>query len=131
MEVFPKWIIEGNSLVIRKATFHREIAENVNNVKGGGWFEFDRDREAFILYGKSEDFGRCSKETVHDAVSRRNVGRFINDERYVNMKIYFSSSDKLEDALDDMVELVPYEINEEEKNFEHLKIACPVLLRRR
>lgn len=102
-------------MIIGKASFHRELATNVKNVKGGGWYEFDRERDAFILYAKSEDFGKCSKESVHDAVSRGFVGRYLKDDRYSRYKFYLSSSDKLEDALNNMVELVPYETEKQEE----------------
>lgn len=118
MDVFPKWIIEDNSLIIGKVSFHRQLAQNVNNVKGGGWFEYDSETNAFILYGRSEDFGMVSKETVHDAVSRGYIGRYLKDKRYKDHKIYFSSSGRLEDALNNLEELIPYEVEETEDVFE-------------
>ncbi len=117
MELFPKWIIEDSTLIIGKASFHRHLATNTNNVRGGGWYHFDFDREAFILYGKSEDFGRCSKELVHALISAGNVGRSLNDDRYKGYKFYFSSSDKLENALDNAEELIPNEFKREPITF--------------
>lgn len=35
-DVFPKFIVEGNELIIGKCTFHKQLATDPAKVKGGG-----------------------------------------------------------------------------------------------
>lgn len=46
MDVYPKFIIEtdpelGDCLIVSKCTFHKQLATDVNAVKGG-WYVYDR-----------------------------------------------------------------------------------------
>lgn len=78
MSVFPKFIIEyddlvGNILIIAKCTFHKQLASDVKLVRGGGWYNFDRDTNTFTLSGESEDFGRAKLEDIQDCIMRGQV----------------------------------------------------------
>ena len=56
----PKFIIEGDKLVLGKVVFHKHLVTTKGehkNIKGGGWFRYDFDNDAFILSGQSVDFG--------------------------------------------------------------------------
>ncbi len=69
MDVFPKWIVEdlqedGVCLILGKATYHKQIAHTVKNVKGGGWWRKDEEAKEFYLHGTSEDFGSPSMEDL-------------------------------------------------------------------
>ncbi len=98
MNVNPKWIIEQDSLVIRKAIFHKDIAKVEKDVIGGGWFYYDSKDNSFLLYSKSEDFGSVTKEQILDCIAKNKVGRFLNDDRYMNHTIKFSKKEWLSEA---------------------------------
>lgn len=60
--LFPKFIIEGDSLIISKVKYHKEIVTDRSQVKGGGWFKWNSpNNEMLIFYGQSEDFGPAKR----------------------------------------------------------------------
>lgn len=73
MDVFPKFIIEGDSLIIGKVTYHKELATDVSNVRGGGVFDYDNDTHTFTLYGESSQFGGVSLEDIKECFAKGNV----------------------------------------------------------
>jgi len=60
----PKFIIQGDKLIISKCEFHRDIADLDKPVKGGGWFRYDKTINRFRLYGKSEEFGEATLKDI-------------------------------------------------------------------
>lgn len=84
-DVFPKFIVEGNNLVIGKCTFHKQLATDPANVKGGGMWDWDRDQKEVFLYGDSVDFGFAKPEDIKACINAGNVflsyigGRNISD----------------------------------------------------
>ena len=64
MDIFPKFIVEGNNLIICKCTYHRQLVTNEEEVKGGGWFQFDRDTPTFTLSDDSHQYGKASIEDI-------------------------------------------------------------------
>ena len=67
MDSFPKFIIEtddeiGDCLIISKCTYHHQLAIDKTKVKGGGWWTLKEN--VFVLYEKSEQFGRASLEDI-------------------------------------------------------------------
>jgi hypothetical protein len=87
-EVFPKFIVEDNHLVIGKCTFHKQLAENTADVKGGGLWKWDKEKKVFNLYGSSDDFGYASPEDIKTCIEAGNVywsyigGRNISDHTF-------------------------------------------------
>lgn len=73
MDLFPKFIIEGDSLILMKVSYHHEIATNKDDVKGGGWFRYDHPNNTFIFYGESVDFGKATLEDIKKCVEAKNV----------------------------------------------------------
>ena len=71
MDVFPKFIIEDGNLILSKVTYHREMATNPDNVKGGGWFNYKDG--TFTLSGESHDFGPAKLEDIKKAVEEDKV----------------------------------------------------------
>lgn len=77
-DVFPKFIIEtddelGDCLIISKCTYHKQLVINADKVKGGGWFDFDRENKTFTLYGDSHDFGEATLDNIIKCVNSGNV----------------------------------------------------------
>ena len=90
-DVFPKFIVEGNEMIIGKCTFHKQLATHHEQVKGGGWWKLDQDKKEFFLSGQSEDFGEASIEDIKTCIAAGNVflsyagGRNVSDHSfYIN-----------------------------------------------
>jgi hypothetical protein len=88
-EVFSKFIIEGENLIMAKCVFHKELAVNIDDVKGGGAFMYDSENKQFIFSGKSHDFGPANLEDIKRCVQegkvfgRRGGTRSMNDHKFV------------------------------------------------
>ena len=64
MDKFPKYVIEGKDLILAKVSYHKELVNHKELVKGGGWFRYNHDSRTFVLGGESHEFGRASLEDV-------------------------------------------------------------------
>jgi hypothetical protein len=73
MELCPKFIIEGDRLVMSKVIYHKELVTDETKVKGGGWFKFDQATNTFIFSGSSFDFGQARIEDIKQCVESGNV----------------------------------------------------------
>jgi len=86
MQLHPKFIIEGDNLILSKVTYHREIVTDLMKVKGGGWFRFNSDTNTFILYGESIEFGPAQFKDIKKCVengkvySNRQLSHKINND---------------------------------------------------
>jgi hypothetical protein len=86
--VFPKFIVEGNELIIGKCTYHKQLATDITKVKGGGLWEWDRDNKVVTLYGSSDDFGYAKPEDIKACIEAGNVflsysgGRNVSDSTF-------------------------------------------------
>lgn len=87
-DVFPKFIVEGNELIIGKCTFHKQLASDPTKVKGGGWWRWKQEEKEFLLYGESDDFGKASIEDIKTCIEAGNVflsysgGRNVSDQSF-------------------------------------------------
>jgi len=104
MDVFPKFIIETNDelvdcLILSKCTYHKQLATNLDKVKGGGWFRFSAADNAFIFYGSSDKFGEAKFEDIKKCVEECNV--------YTNIRCTRSISTKYKFLYDTQSELIP------------------------
>ncbi len=73
MDVFPKFIIEGDALIIQKAKYHKDIATDPKKVRGGGWFRYSQKTNTFTFYDQSEDFGPARLEDIKKCVEEGKV----------------------------------------------------------
>jgi hypothetical protein len=76
--IHPKFILEtlepeGDCLIIGKCTFHRELAHNKLNVKGGGLWLLDKQNSKFTLHGASSDFGKPRIQDIANCVQQKKV----------------------------------------------------------
>jgi hypothetical protein len=67
-DLFPKFIIENDNLIISKVTFHKDMVSNVDKVRGGGWFKYDHPNRTYTFYGKSEEFGYAKVEDIKKCI---------------------------------------------------------------
>ncbi len=108
MEVFPKFIIEGEKIIIGKCSFHKDMVTDKSIVKGGGWFKFVNNM--FILYGSSHDFGKASIEDIKECfktgeVYDRNGNSFL--KRYGSkFQFFYSENIEILTEIDDMIKLL-------------------------
>ena len=65
--LYSKWIIEDSKLTLGKVTYHKQLAVNTKNVKGGGSFTLDSEAKTLLLWGKSHDFGSAELDLVKQA----------------------------------------------------------------
>jgi hypothetical protein len=72
-DVFPKFIVEGNNLIIAKCTYHKDLVTDKEQVKGGGWWKFDTETKTFTLSGESFDFGSADVEDIRKCIEAGNV----------------------------------------------------------
>ena len=96
MDVFPKFIIEGNNLILSKVTYHRDIVTEKEKVKGGGWFKFEDD--CFTFYGTSDEFGSVNVEDVKRCVK--------NDCVFTNYMLIYSIANKFKFKYDTGTEII-------------------------
>jgi len=67
-----KWIIQDGNLRLGHVDLHKELKSKTGNaVKGGGYWELDKEKKIIYLYGKSIDFGQCK---LDDIINARNDG---------------------------------------------------------
>lgn len=88
-DIFPKFIVVDDCLYMGKVTFHKQLANEGDKVKGGGWFTYNSDDQSFTLYGDSHDFGRAKIEDIQACVDKGNVGENYSKNRHANHKFYY------------------------------------------
>jgi hypothetical protein len=83
MDVFPKFIVEDDCLVIGKCTFHKQLAISYDHVKGGGIWKWDKENSTFTLSGESHDFGAASADAIRACIKAGNVFWSYNGGRRI------------------------------------------------
>ena len=68
MVTFPKFIVEDGIIELGRVTFHKQLASDPTKVIGGGFWEWDRDKNKLLLYGESHDFGRVPLASLTNAI---------------------------------------------------------------
>lgn len=90
MEVYPKFVIEGDALIIGKVTYHSQLVTNIGDVKGGGWFRYGKEGRHLILYGESHDFGKATLEDIKRCVENGEVYSSATRHRMIAYDFQFS-----------------------------------------
>lgn len=91
MDVFPKFIIEDDELILGKCTYHKQLATDIKNVKGGGWFSFKNEQNSFTFFGDSQDFGIASLEDIKKCILENKV---FNNHRNISENYTFFYRDQ-------------------------------------
>jgi hypothetical protein len=92
-DLYPKFIIEtdpedGDCLIIGKCTYHKQLAYDTTQVKGGGWWRLSEDRKVFTLSMTSHEFGSVKLEQVWDCIIRCKV--FTSYTKHNNISSEFT-----------------------------------------
>jgi hypothetical protein len=70
-DIFPKFIVEGNNLIIGRVTYHEDLVTDKEQVKGGGWWKIDG--KIMTFWGDSFDFGKANIEDIRACIDAGNV----------------------------------------------------------
>lgn len=89
MEKFSKFIIQSDSLIMAKVTYHKELVIDHTSVKGGGWFVYNHDNKSFTFHGESHDYGKASIENIKKCVEEKKVYTDIHLHRNVSNQYTF------------------------------------------
>lgn len=78
MEIYPKFVVitddeYGLCLIIAKCTFHKQLHPDVTKIKGGGFWDLNRETNTFTLSGSSHDFGAATIEDIQTCINNNNV----------------------------------------------------------
>ena len=94
-ELFPKFIIEDDMLILSKVIFHRELVTDKKLVKGGGWFRYDSESKTFSFYGESCDFGRAELSDVIKCFENKKIytNQIIEDDISEKFKFTYQKED--------------------------------------
>ena len=75
MDIFPKFIIENECLILGKVTYHNELmqTDDRKNVIGGGFYEYNYDDKTFIFFGTSSEFGKAKIDQIKTVIFNNKV----------------------------------------------------------
>lgn len=93
--VQSKFIIEDGNLIMAKCVFHKQLAKNKENVKGGGSFMWDSEKKAFVFSGSSHDFGRAELEDIKECVKNNRVYRSSSLSFKMEEKFFYDTGTEL------------------------------------
>lgn len=91
-----KFIINNGNLVIGNVKLHKELMKDHSATKGGGYWEFNREKNIVYLYSKSMDFGQAKREDIIKAIHTGWLSRGIQ-----KAKFFHSYEDLLSDVPND------------------------------
>lgn len=95
MDVFPKFIIEGDSLIIGKVTYHKQLVTEPEKVKGGGWFRYLQQTDTFVFYGSSHDLGSAKFDDIKKCVESGKVFDRHRDDRLIKHNFAYDTQTEL------------------------------------
>ena len=95
--LYPKFIVEGDSLILSEVTFHKELATVKKRVKGGGWYRMDKENQIITFYGQSYDFGKATLEDIQSCVLSGKVysDKKMNTNLQVDYKFYYDNGTEI------------------------------------
>lgn len=90
-----KFIVNNGNLVIGHVDFHKELVKDHSTTKGGGWWEYDKEKNIMYLYSESMDFGQAKREDVIQAIQNGWIDPILNETKFFHS--YESSLGKVFD----------------------------------
>ena len=102
----PKFIVQNGELKMGRVVAHEELAgDNIDDVKGGGLWDYDPESDTLYLYAKSFQFGTVTPEDLKDVWVRPSLEKST---------IYFSTEMHLDFAKQNCILI--QDLNEDEAN---------------
>lgn len=83
-----KFIIENAVLILGNVALHADLANNEEDVEGGGYWEADTDNNKLYLYSSSHDFGPVSPVQLQLALSSDELDSSLSS--YSGYEVLFS-----------------------------------------
>lgn len=77
-----KFIINNGNLVMGHVDFHKELVNDHSTTKGGGWWEFDKEKNIMYLYNRSIDFGQAKRDDVIQAIQTGLLSPRLNNTKF-------------------------------------------------
>lgn len=71
--LFPKFVVEGDKLIVGAAEFHKDLVSDQSAVKGGGSWVFNKELKLLFLSGRSVDFGEATEEDIANAFEANGI----------------------------------------------------------
>ena len=109
--IFVEQLSQGkfsNDLHFGYVEFHRELVPHYRDryhqsepkVLGGGRFIVDRDKKQVILYGSSDDYGKCDRKQLKKYLAEHSADHLFDLERIEWMRHYreFERGDERRDS---------------------------------
>lgn len=97
-DVYPKFIINNNRLLIGHVDQHRELANDHTTTRGGGWWHIDEPTKTIWLYARSQLFGYSPKHLLAQIIKAGN-------HDYPGYTFFYSRELYLESALNNCEKL--------------------------
>lgn len=98
MDLFPKFIVEDDMVILSKCTFHKELVTDKAKVKGGGIFKYNHENRSFTFSGSSHEFGTAKIEDIKKAIE--------DDKVFTNTMIINSIAKKFDFYYDTQSEII-------------------------
>jgi hypothetical protein len=91
-----KFIINKDRLITGHVEYHRELLSDHTDTVGGGWWEYNKEKNIMYLYSKSLEFGQAKQEDVAKAIQTGYLSPRLNDTKF-----FHSYENSLGKAMDD------------------------------
>jgi hypothetical protein len=91
-----KFIINNGNLVMGHVEYHKELLSDHTKTVGGGWWEYNKEKDIMYLYSRSMDFGQAKREDVIGAIQTGLISTSLN-----NTKFFHSYEEFLCDVMED------------------------------
>lgn len=91
-----KFIVYNGNIVIGHVDFHAELGRDKSLIKGGGWWNHDKENDIMYLYSKSMDFGQVKREELVNAIQNG-----LMRPSFQKTKFFHSFCESLREAIND------------------------------
>lgn len=105
MDVFDKYIIYDNELIIGRVTYHKELLPDdfdKRKVLGGGSWRNDKVKKIVCFFGESYDFGEATVENFQKALSNSFLCGYSDAKRFFKDGYVIKFSKYNEDTMFDL-----------------------------
>ncbi len=76
-------------MIIGKCTYHKQLATDIKEIKGGGWWKWKREEKEMHLYGESDDFGPASAKDIKACIEAGNIFLSYNGGRVIEGHTFY------------------------------------------
>lgn len=89
--MFNKFVLYKDSILMSHVKYHRDIVpHDVQNIKGGGGFNINRDANTCLFFGDSHEFGSVSYEKLQQCINAQKVFLDTNPQQNISKQYKFT-----------------------------------------